>query len=275
MLLALPGGAAAADKPSNKTLYYEGPSGRYLMDGTWLFRLDPGNRGISSGWNRSRGTAGWSRVTVPSVWNVGDDSPASMVGGVGWYRKDFTVPEASRALEWAVRFESVNYRSRVWLNGKRVGSNAGAYIPFELRLRDIKRHGTNRLVIRVDSRHRGTDFPPAGRTADGRRPAAGGTTRASSARSTSSASTAWTGRPCAVIPRLACPSCPARVQVRATVRNVKGSAERVRITGRFGSRRLSLGSGSVSGGGTRSFTTTIRVPQRRSCGRRRGRTSTR
>ena len=109
------------------------------MDGTWLFRLDPGNRGIRSGWNRSRGTAGWARVKVPSVWNLGDDSPASMIGGVGWYRKDFTVPEASKALEWAVRFESVNYRSRVWLNGKPVGSNAGAYIPFELRLRDIKR----------------------------------------------------------------------------------------------------------------------------------------
>ena len=52
------------------------------------------------------------------MWNLGDDSPASMIGGVGWYRKDFTVPEASKALEWAVRFESVNYRSRVWLNGK-------------------------------------------------------------------------------------------------------------------------------------------------------------
>ena len=141
------------------------------------------------------GAAG-RRVKVPSVWNLGDDSPASMIGGVGWYRKDFTVPEASKALEWAVRFESVNYRSRVWLNGKPVGSNAGAYIPFELRLRDIKRRGTNRLVIRVDSRHRNTDFPPAGRTADGPRPAAGGTTRACSARSTSSASTGWTGRPC-------------------------------------------------------------------------------
>ena len=31
--LALPGAAAAADKPSARTLYYEGPSGRYLMDG--------------------------------------------------------------------------------------------------------------------------------------------------------------------------------------------------------------------------------------------------
>ena len=56
-----------------------------------------------------------------------------------------------------------------------------------------------------------------------------------------------------VVPRLR----PRSVQVRATVRNVKGSSERVRITGRFGSQRLNLGSGSVSGGGTRSFTTTM------------------
>jgi beta-glucuronidase len=256
LLLALPGGAAAADKPSNKTLYHDGPSGRYLMDGTWLFRLDPGNRGIRSGWNRSRGTAGWARVKVPSVWNLGDDSPASMIGGVGWYRKDFTVPEASRALEWAVRFESVNYRSRVWLNGKRVGSNAGAYIPFELRLRDIKRRGTNRLVIRVDSRHRNTDFPPAGRTADGL-PTGGwwnysGMQREVYLKRLNRVD--W--KAVRVVPRLR----PTSVQVRATVQNVKGSAERVRITGRFGSKRLNLGSVNVSGGGTRSLTTTIRVP---------------
>ena len=88
------------------------------MDGQWLFRLDPGNKGLGSGWNRSSSRAGWSSVKVPNVWNLGDDSPASMIGGVGWYRKDFSLPEASRALAWAVRFESVNYRSRVWLNGK-------------------------------------------------------------------------------------------------------------------------------------------------------------
>ena len=90
-----------------------------------------------------------------------------MIGGVGWYRKDFSVPEASKALEWAVRFESVNYRSRVWLNGKPVGSNRGAYIPFEFRLNNIKRRGTNRLVIRVDSRRHPTDFPPSGLTTNG------------------------------------------------------------------------------------------------------------
>ena len=35
---------------------------------------------------------------------------------------------------WVIRFESVNYRARVWLNGNPIGRNAGAYLPFELRL---------------------------------------------------------------------------------------------------------------------------------------------
>ena len=101
------------------------------------------------------------------MWNLGDASNASMAGGIGWYRKDFELPEADAALAWAVRFESVNYRTQVWLNGKPVGENTGAYIPFEFELSSPKRHGTNRLVVRVDSRRLTRDFPPAGLNTDG------------------------------------------------------------------------------------------------------------
>jgi beta-glucuronidase len=257
--LALPGAAAAADKPAKKTLYYEGPSGRYLMDGTWLFRLDPSNKGLSSRWNRTASRAGWKKVTVPNVWNLGDDSPASMIGGVGWYRKDFSLPDARRALAWAVRFESVNYRSRVWLNGKRVGTNRGAYIPFEFRLNGLKRRGTNRLVIRVDSKRRSTDFPPSGLATNGA-PTGGwwnysGLQREVYLKKLDGVD--W--KSVRVIPRLACASCTASVQVKVVLRNVRGAGEGVRITGTFGSRRLNLGSRTISGGGVRSFTTTFRM----------------
>ena len=50
---------------------------------------------------------------MPNAWNAGDDSVASMNGAVGWYRKDFELPDASAALDWVVRFESVNYRATV------------------------------------------------------------------------------------------------------------------------------------------------------------------
>ena len=66
-----------------------------------------------------------------------------------------------------MRFESVNYRSRVYLNGKLIGKNAGAYLPFEIRLPAslLKRGGNNRLVVRVDNRRfRPTSRPPACRS---------------------------------------------------------------------------------------------------------------
>ena len=100
--------------PSDKTLYADGPSGRFLMDGQWLFRLDAADQGRAPALlpPDARRRAG-RPVSVPNVWNVGDDSEASMRGSVGWYRKDFELPDKRAALEWAVRFESVNYRTRV------------------------------------------------------------------------------------------------------------------------------------------------------------------
>ena len=57
--LALPGAAAAADKPSAKTLYYEGPSGRYLMDGDVAVPPRPGQQG-------PRAAAGTARRAAPA-----------------------------------------------------------------------------------------------------------------------------------------------------------------------------------------------------------------
>jgi len=92
VLAALPATASAADVPSKKTLYDDGPAGRYLVDGQWLFRLDAADQGLRQRFYRKTSTAGWSGVSVPNVWNVGDDSEASMRGSVGWYRKDVELP---------------------------------------------------------------------------------------------------------------------------------------------------------------------------------------
>ena len=93
------------------------------MGGQWLFRADPGGNGAQLGFASSASTAGWTPVTVPNAWNAKDYSDASFAGGVGWYRKDFHLPSRAKRLSWVVRFESVNYRSRVWLNGRLIGKN--------------------------------------------------------------------------------------------------------------------------------------------------------
>ena len=262
-LALVPSTAQAADVPSAKTLYADGPSGRFLVDGKWLFRLDKADQGTRQHFERQRSTAGWSPVSVPNVWNVGDDSEESMRGTVGWYRKDFELPDKRAALEWAVRFESVNYRSRVYLNGHEIGRNAGAYIPFTMRLKGLKRSGVNRLVVRVDSRRLPTDFPPSGLSSTGN--ATGGwwnyggiqrevylekldTVQFNTVR---------------VLPKLPCRTCPASIDFTLALENVTGRGRRISASATYGSRRVRLGTRSVSAGKAELFTGRVRIAKPR------------
>ena len=250
--------SALADTPTKTTLYDDGPTGRYLVGGDWLFRLDAADRGVRQHWQRQTTPTGWSAVKVPSAWNVGDDSPASMAGSVGWYRKDFTLPEASRTLDWAIRFESVNYRTEAWLNGKPLGTHAGAYLPFTLQIRrGLKRRGVNHLVVRVDSRRRSSDFPPAGKTATGL-PTGGWWNYGGIVREVYLVREQRAAIDSVVVrPTIRCRACTARVALAATVRSTGGRPQRVSVSGVFAGKRLKLGSGTV-GAKPRQFSGSLR-----------------
>jgi beta-glucuronidase len=266
--LGVAGPAAAqsvVSTPSDKTLYRTGHSGRFLMDGPWLYRADPGGTGDRELFQRQTTTAGWSPTLVPNAWNATDESDASFMGGVGWYRKDFRLPRGGRSVSWVVRFESVNYRSRVWLNGRPIGSNRGAYLPFEIRLpRSVLRRGAvNRLVVRVDSRRKQTDFPPSGLSVTGRPTGGwwnyGGLLREVYLRRIDDVDVTTA----VVRPDLPCALCPATVDYRVVLRNYGQRARRVRVTARFGARRVSLGTRVVAARQFSTFTRRINVPRPR------------
>ncbi|MCW3049352.1 MAG: hypothetical protein JWO74_3636 [Solirubrobacterales bacterium] len=264
LVAAVPAEAAQSivTTPSAKTLYQTGPSGRYLMDGPWLFRLDPvGADGIKLGFQKQKTTAGWSQTRVPNAWNATDESQQSFLGGVGWYRKDFKLPSAAKALSWVVRFESVNYRTRAWLNGKPIGTNRGAYLPFELRLPKslLNRGGTNRLVVRVDSVRKQTDFPPSGLSAQGVPTGGwwnyGGILREVYLRKINDIDF----NTVVVRPNLPCASCDATVDYRVTLRNYGDQARRVSVTARFGAKTISLGTATLGPKRFATLTKTLKV----------------
>lgn len=259
--LLVPGGAHAQSGLSTKALYENGPSGRYLMGGSWFFRLDPGFNGHTQGWQKQTSTEGWQATTVPNAWNAGDDSETSFAGGVGWYRKDFKLPSSSRRYDWVVRFESVNYRSKIYLNGSLVGQNRGAYLPFEIRLpaSRLKRSGTNRLVVRVDSRRFATDFPPAGLSAQGTQLGGwwnyGGLLREVYLRRVDGVDISSV----AVRPDLPCGSCDATLTYTAKLRNSSGRRMRVSVRARLGSKSISIGSATISAKSSTSVTRRVSV----------------
>jgi beta-glucuronidase len=264
-VLGVAAGPAAAQSavstPSAKTLYKNGPSGRFLMDGPWLFRFD--NR--QSGPQRDTGSAGWRRVKVPNAWNATDESDASFAGAVGWYRKDFRLPSNDRAASWVVRFESVNYRAKVWLNGKPVGTNRGAYLPFEIRLpRSLVRRGlVNRLVIRIDSRRLPTDFPPSGLSTTGVPTGGwwnyGGILREVYLRKVNDIDF----NTVVVRPDLPCATCAATVNYRVTLRNYGTQARRVSVAARFGTQSLRVGTAAVGPGRFATLTRSLRIARPR------------
>jgi beta-glucuronidase len=257
--------AAATDGITRGTIYQDGPDNRYLLGGEWLFRRDDAEVGLREAFQRRSARDGWAPLTVPNAWNVGDNSVASMTGTVAWYRKDFRLPDARARMDWLVRFESVNYRSRIWLNGVAIGRNTGAYLPFDLRLprSALKRKGTNRLVVRVDNRRLKTDFPPSGLTGSGD-PAGGWWNYGGLLREVYLQRVDRIDVTSVVVrPELACATCAASVLARVVVRNYGDRAARVRVTGSFGGRALNLGRRRVGARSFASFQTRLRVARPR------------
>src|SRR5213078_4445937 len=116
----------AAQQPYDFT----GPTGRVLLGGTWGYRGDPGDHGLARGWQR--GSFSSRHVHIPYVANAwpvtGRRGLRNFEGSVGWFVKHFRVAKPGR---YAIRFESVHHRARVWVDGKQVAAHIGAYMPFE------------------------------------------------------------------------------------------------------------------------------------------------
>jgi hypothetical protein len=126
-----------------------GPGGARPLDGPWIVRGDHAGRGAALGW-RDGGFAGRT-VTVPFSPNAGHvrgvAGERSFAGSVAWYRTTVIVP---RAGDYAIRFDSVNHRANVWVDGRLVTRHTGTYLPFEARVRVGA--GAHELVVRADWR---------------------------------------------------------------------------------------------------------------------------
>jgi len=139
---------------------YAGPGDRQQLDGLWRFKKDPDNLGFDKGYQAGE-FGGGELVRVPFVPDAtkinGDKGIRTFQGSIGWYRTHLDIPVDGL---YAIRFESVNHRARVYVDGKLEGDHKGEYLPFEVRvpLTTGTRHS---LVVRADWRG------PAAMKADG------------------------------------------------------------------------------------------------------------
>jgi hypothetical protein len=141
------GGPPRVD-PAHPPVAWGGPDGRSALDGAWVVREDPGNAGAGRGW--SRGGFSGRRVHVPYSPNArtvrGAAGLRSYAGSVAWYRTGVTV----RGGRYALRFESVNHRATVWVDGRLVARHVGDDLPFDAAV--TLPAGRHRVVVRADWR---------------------------------------------------------------------------------------------------------------------------
>ena len=78
-------------------------------------------------------------LNVPHDWSIegafSKDNPATpgggaLPGGIGWYRKTFTLPAGDSGKAVFVDFDGVYRNSEVWINGHALGMRPSGYISF-------------------------------------------------------------------------------------------------------------------------------------------------
>jgi len=111
----------------------------------------------------------WMNVNLPHDWLVGepfvhDDNIGSQPAGngyrpagIGFYRKEFEIPEGDEGKMISIDFDGIFRNSTVWVNGHLMGNHESGYLPSTYDLTDVLRYGTegkNVILVKVDA----TDF---------------------------------------------------------------------------------------------------------------------
>jgi beta-galactosidase len=132
-----------------------------LFDDGWRFHRGGAQGAEAADFDDS----GWRRLDLPHDWSI-EDLPGKgtpfdpeaisqvqggyTVGGTGWYRKTFDVPEAQKGRRVRIQFDGVYMNAEVWLNGRRVGEHPYGYTSFWFDLTDkVNFGGANKLAVKV------------------------------------------------------------------------------------------------------------------------------
>lgn len=123
------------------------PGKRVSFNQNWRFRLNDSQ---------------WRQLNLPHDWSIegefSETHPAgtgggALPGGLGWYRKTFTVPSTSKGKLIFIEFDGVYRNSEVWINGHYLGKRPYGYSTFQYELTPHLYYGAkpNVIAVKVDN----------------------------------------------------------------------------------------------------------------------------
>ena len=128
-----------------------------LFNNDWRFNLGDVEEASLSTFDDTN----WRTLNLPHDWAIeGDfsnDNPSgnsggALPGGIGWYRKTFTMDKADQGKKIFIDFDGVHMNSTVYLNGEKLGFRPYGYISFSYDLTPyLKWDEPNVLAVKVDN----------------------------------------------------------------------------------------------------------------------------
>jgi beta-galactosidase len=124
----------------------------------WKFKLDSTKAYSETNIN----DANWRTLNLPHDWSIegkfDKDNPATpsggaLPGGIGWYRKTFTIPAINKNKIILIDFDGIYMNSEVWINGHSLGVRPNGYISFQYDLTPYLKYGNekNSIAVKVDN----------------------------------------------------------------------------------------------------------------------------
>jgi beta-galactosidase len=100
----------------------------------------------------------WRTLNLPHDWSIegkfdkdhlAGAGGGALPGGIGWYRKEFTIPLTDSSKSFFIEFDGVYQNSEVWINEYYLGKRPNGYISFDYELTDYLNFGQNPNIISV------------------------------------------------------------------------------------------------------------------------------
>lgn len=131
---------------------------RISFDSDWKFKKGEIKRAETVDFNDKN----WRSLNVPHDWSIEGkfekESPSEkgggyLTGGLGWYRKTFTLPEEYHHKKSIIEFDGIYMNSDVWINGNYLGKSIYGYLSFHYDMTPYLNYGNkkNVIVVKVDN----------------------------------------------------------------------------------------------------------------------------
>jgi len=119
------------------------------LNGWWNFRFDKKGAGEAEKWYAAPASFS-KKILVPFPWGSGL-SGVDNEADIGWYSRKIRIPEGWSGKRVVLVFGASDWKTTVWIDGRKLGTFQGGYTPFEFDITgSVKKGQTQWLTVKAD-----------------------------------------------------------------------------------------------------------------------------